>query len=295
MERQLDATAARMLERALREQGIDVAVRAHDDGDPRRPRRAARRHGDRGRPRDRRRRRRARDRRSRAASGLRGRPRRARRRLAAHEHPRRLGGRRVRRAPRRDRRPRRARARDGARRRRRHRRRARRLPARPGRRPGSRSRASTSSAPASSRATTRSSRSTPAPATTAARSTAASELVGQIVLGDAAAPRWRAARPDRLRLQRRHAQRDPGVLVDSTASCARRAPRPAAAAARRRSQALLDEAAEVGFQAVQLEGQKAIEVVMRGPVEVRGAGGQQARARARRRVAPRVCSSLWVA
>ena len=28
MERQLDATAGRMLERALREQGIDVAVRA---------------------------------------------------------------------------------------------------------------------------------------------------------------------------------------------------------------------------------------------------------------------------
>ena len=40
--------------------------------------------------------------------------------------------------------------------------------------------------------------------------------------------------------------------------------------------ALLAETAEVGFQAVQLEREKAIEVVMRGPVEVRGAGGQQA-------------------
>jgi NAD(P)H-nitrite reductase large subunit len=39
--------------------------------------------------------------------------------------------------------------------------------------------------------------------------------------------------------------------------------------------ALLDEAAEVGFQAVQAEGPKAIEVVMRGPVEVGGAGRQQ--------------------
>jgi ferredoxin-nitrate reductase len=41
-------------------------------------------------------------------------------------------------------------------------------------------------------------------------------------------------------------------------------------------QALLDEAAEVGFQAVQLEPPKAIEVLVRGPVEVRRAGGQQA-------------------
>ena len=41
-------------------------------------------------------------------------------------------------------------------------------------------------------------------------------------------------------------------------------------------QALLDEAAEVGFQAVQAEGEKAIEVLVRGPVEVRRAGGQQA-------------------
>jgi ferredoxin-nitrate reductase len=40
-------------------------------------------------------------------------------------------------------------------------------------------------------------------------------------------------------------------------------------------QALLDEAAEVGFQAVQLEPAKAIEVLVRGPVEVRRAGGQQ--------------------
>jgi ferredoxin-nitrate reductase len=40
--------------------------------------------------------------------------------------------------------------------------------------------------------------------------------------------------------------------------------------------ALLAEAAEVGFQAVQVEGAKAIEVVMRGPVEVGGAGRQQA-------------------
>jgi ferredoxin-nitrate reductase len=39
-------------------------------------------------------------------------------------------------------------------------------------------------------------------------------------------------------------------------------------------QALLDEAAEVGFQAVQLEPAKAIEVLMRGPVEVRRAGRQ---------------------
>jgi NAD(P)H-nitrite reductase large subunit len=41
-------------------------------------------------------------------------------------------------------------------------------------------------------------------------------------------------------------------------------------------QALLDEAAEVGFQAVQVEGEKAIEVLVRGPVEVRRAGGQKA-------------------
>jgi ferredoxin-nitrate reductase len=41
-------------------------------------------------------------------------------------------------------------------------------------------------------------------------------------------------------------------------------------------QALLAEAAEVGFQAVQVEGQKAIEVLVRGPVEVGGAGRQQA-------------------
>ena len=41
-------------------------------------------------------------------------------------------------------------------------------------------------------------------------------------------------------------------------------------------QALLDEAAEVGFQAVQAEGAKAIEVLVRGPVEVRRARGQQA-------------------
>ena len=39
-------------------------------------------------------------------------------------------------------------------------------------------------------------------------------------------------------------------------------------------QALLDEAAEVGFQAVQVEGEKAIEVLVRRPVEVRGAGRQ---------------------
>jgi ferredoxin-nitrate reductase len=40
-------------------------------------------------------------------------------------------------------------------------------------------------------------------------------------------------------------------------------------------QSILDEAAEVGFQAVQLEPQETIEVVMRGPVEVGRAGGQQ--------------------
>jgi ferredoxin-nitrate reductase len=38
--------------------------------------------------------------------------------------------------------------------------------------------------------------------------------------------------------------------------------------------ALLAEAAEVGFQAVQLEGAEAIEVLVRRPVEVRGAGRQ---------------------
>ena len=41
-------------------------------------------------------------------------------------------------------------------------------------------------------------------------------------------------------------------------------------------QALLAEAAEVGFQAVQVEPAKAIEVLVRGPVEVGRAGGQQA-------------------
>ena len=40
--------------------------------------------------------------------------------------------------------------------------------------------------------------------------------------------------------------------------------------------ALLAEAAEVGFQAVQAEGEKAIEVLVRRPVEVRRAGGQKA-------------------
>ncbi len=40
--------------------------------------------------------------------------------------------------------------------------------------------------------------------------------------------------------------------------------------------ALLGEPAEVGFQAVQLEPAETIEVIMRGPVEVGGAGGQQA-------------------
>jgi NAD(P)H-nitrite reductase large subunit len=40
-------------------------------------------------------------------------------------------------------------------------------------------------------------------------------------------------------------------------------------------QSILDEATEVGFQAVQLEPEEPVEVVVRGPVEVRGAGGQQ--------------------
>ena len=130
MERQLDATAGRMLERALRGPGHRRRLRRDDDRDPRRPRRAEHGRDDPGRPRDRRRRRRPRDR-ARAPDGRAGRPRHPGRRLAAHEHPRRLGGRRVRRASRRARRARRARAGDGARRGRRHRRHARRVPAGP--------------------------------------------------------------------------------------------------------------------------------------------------------------------
>ena len=91
-------------------------------------------------------------------------------------------------------------------------------------------------------------------------------------------PRSRAtpdADPARLRLQRRHPPRDPRLRRHRPRGRQARDPRePPAAAAARRGAPLLDEAAEVGFQAVQVEPAKAIEVLVRGPVEVGRAGRQ---------------------
>ena len=270
--------------RAAPTQGIDVACDADDDRDPTTTASSsARRRDDRGRPRHRRRGRRPRDRPG-AADGRAGRPRRPRRRLAAHEHPRRLGGRAS-------------------------------APSTAGC-----SSASSRRRCAMARAAAADIAGAPAaylPARIATRLKVAGidlfcsgelegddevvaldtraghyrrevyrggELVGSIVLGDPPRSASRDARRARLRLQRRHAPRDPRLRRDRPRrrQARRRAPRPAAAAARARCRSLLAEAAEVGFQAVQVEPAKAIEVLVRRPVEVGRAGRQSGRARGRR-------------
>ena len=228
------------------------------------------RRGDRGRPRDRRRGRHARGRAG-SPDRPRGRPRRPRRRLAAHEHPGRLGGRRVRRAPRRA---------SSASSRPRWRWRARRAPTSPARpRP-------TCPAPVSTKLKVAGidlfcSGELEGDDEVVALDTRAGyyrrevyrgdELVGQIVLGDPPALepapcRTRSSAPATASRARRSrpGSTSRGQARDARLDRLRRL--------RRRRQALLDEAAEVGFQAVQVEGAKAIEVLMRRPVEVGRAG-----------------------
>jgi NAD(P)H-nitrite reductase large subunit len=102
------------------------------------------------------------------------------------------------------------------------------------------------------------------------------ELVGRIVLGD---PPPAARDDDPLVCACNNVTRR--AILDSGATdleTARRVTRAATGCGSCSSavKALLAEAAEVGFQAVQVEGEKAIEVLVRGPVEVRRAGGQKA-------------------
>jgi len=92
-------------------------------------------------------------------------------------------------------------------------------------------------------------------------------LVGEIVLGDPPVTAGAVADPivcachrvTRSEIQAGRA----GLAGTGCGSCADQV------------RSIQQEAAQVGFQAVQVEGAKAIEVVMRGPVEVRGAGGDQ--------------------
>ena len=103
------------------------------------------------------------------------------------------------------------------------------------------------------------------------------ELVGSIVLGDP--PRVEAGAGDPLVCACNGVTRS--MILDSGASdlaTVKAVTRASTGCGSCSSavQALLDEAAEVGFQAVQLEPAKAIEVLVRGPVEVGRAGGEQA-------------------
>ncbi|RKQ92949.1 ferredoxin-nitrate reductase [Solirubrobacter pauli] len=93
------------------------------------------------------------------------------------------------------------------------------------------------------------------------------QLVGEIVLGDP--PVAAGAAPDPIvcachRVTRSEIQAGrPGLAGTGCGSCADQV------------RSIREEAAQVGFQAVQAEGAEAVEVVMRGPVEVGRAGGDQ--------------------